>query len=258
MASSAEESHLREFFSTAGEIARVRVSAPKANATTRKAIIEFNASEAVSAAVLLNGCLLLNHPLNIVECAYPVAEDVNLEDRVELNAFESKFAGFLGKTLLAGKQAISAVKEFDERNQITAKAKENLKAMDQKLQVSASIKKTDEKFGLSEGVKSFNAKASAQMTELDKSLKITATTSAVVGIGKDVGKGVVNKAMENSVISSATNTVVSGLNTATAKVKAISGEAVAPLKSAQNTKNEISVDAETSAAEPTPEAAPTA
>ena len=113
----------------------------------------------------------------------------------------------------------------------------------------------DEKFGLSEGVKSFNAKASAQMTELDKSLKITATTSAVVGIGKDVGKGVVNKAMENSVISSATNTVVSGLNTATAKVKAISGEAVAPLKSAQN--DEISLDAETSATEPTPEAAPT-
>jgi len=88
VASNAEESHLREFFSTAGEIERIRVSAPKANAT-RKAYIEFTASEAVSAAVLLNGCLLLNHPLNIVECAYPVAEDANFEDRVELNALET-------------------------------------------------------------------------------------------------------------------------------------------------------------------------
>lgn len=253
MASNAEESHLREFFSTAGEIERIRVSAPKANAT-RKAYIEFTASEAVSAAVLLNGCLLLNHPLNIVECAYPVAEDANFEDRVELNALETRFAGFLGKTLLAGKQALEAVKDFDERNQISAKAKENLRAVDEKYHVSANIKATDEKYGLSEGVKTAKARAAAQINELDKSYKISATTSAVVGIGKDVGKGVVNRAMENPVISKASNQVVSGLNTATAKVKAISADAVAPLKSAQE-ENENAATVHTSdehAYEPAP------
>lgn len=149
VAPSAEESNLREFFSTAGEIERVRIF-NVATKSGRKAVIEFTHKEAVSAAVLLNGCLLLNHPLNIAECAYPVSDDVANEGTT-LNSFESKFAGFLGKTLLAGKQAMAAVKDFDERNQITAKTKENIKAMDEKLQISSSMKKFDEKAGLSTG-----------------------------------------------------------------------------------------------------------
>ena len=40
---------------------------------------------------------------------------------LKLNTFEGKFAGFLGKTLLAGKHALDAVKDFNERNQITVK-----------------------------------------------------------------------------------------------------------------------------------------
>ena len=195
----------------------------------RKAVIEFTHKEAVSAAVLLNGCLLLNHPLNIAECAYPVSDDVANEGTT-LNSFESKFAGFLGKTLLAGKQAMAAVKDFDERNQITAKTKENIKAMDEKLQISSSMKKFDEKAGLSTGVKKLSTTASAQVAEIDKSLKITATTNAVVGIGRDAAGMAMNKAMESKVISSATATIGEGLSQATNKVKAVTAEAKATAK----------------------------
>lgn len=192
----------------------------------RKAVIEFTHKEAVSAAVLLNGCLLLNHPLNITECAYPVSDDVANEGAT-LNSFESKFAGFLGKTLLAGKQAVAAVKEFDERNQITAKTKENIKAMDEKLQISSSMKKFDEKAGFTSGVKKLSTTASAQVAEIDKSLKISATTNAVVGIGRDAAGMAMNKAMENKAISSASATIGEGLSQATSKVKAVTAEAKA-------------------------------
>jgi len=216
---------LREFFSTAGEIERVRIF-NVATKSGRKAVIEFTHKEAVSAAVLLNGCLLLNHPLNITECAYPVSDDVANEGAT-LNSFESKFAGFLGKTLLAGKQAVAAVKEFDERNQITAKTKENIKAMDEKLQISSSMKKFDEKAGFTSGVKKLSTTASAQVAEIDKSLKISATTNAVVGIGRDAAGMAMNKAMENKAISSASATIGEGLSQATSKVKAVTAEAKA-------------------------------
>jgi len=229
IAPNAEDSNLREFFSTAGEIERVRVIAN--GKTGRRAVIEFAHKEAVSAAVLLNGCLLLNHPLEIAECAYPVPEEFTT-DSAPLSSFESKFAGFLGKTILAGKQAMAAVKDFDERNQITAKTKENLKAMDDKLQFTTSMKKIDEKAGLTQGVKQFSATASAQIKEIDKSLKITATTNAVVGIGKDAAGAAMNKAMENKVISGATNTMLSGVSSVTSKAKAVSAEAKATVYAA--------------------------
>ena len=225
IAPTAQETNLREFFSTAGEIERVRVFEGTGK-SGRRAVIEFTHKEAVSAAVLLNGCLLLNHPLEIAECPYPVSDDIGQEPTT-LNTFESKFAGFLGNALLAGKQAMAAVKEFDERNQITAKTKENLKAVDDKLQISASMKKMDEKAGLTEGVKQFGATAQAQIKEIDKSLKISATTNAVVGIGKDAAGAAMNKAMENKVISTATTTVLTGVNTVTSKAKAVTSEAKA-------------------------------
>ena len=226
IAPGAEESNLREFFSTAGEIERVQLFEGNGG---RQAVIEFMHKEAVSAAVLLNGCLLLNHPLNITECEYPVPEDIGRED-VKLNSFESKFAGFLGKTILAGKQAITAVKEFDERNQITAKTKQNIKAMDDKLQFSSSMKKFDEKAGLTEGVKKFSSTAQAQVAEIDKSLKISATTNAVVGIGKDAAGMAVNKAMENKIVSNATTTINESFTKASNKVKAVTAEAKATAK----------------------------
>ena len=57
------------------------------------------------------------HPLNIEECG---ANDVANED-VKLRACESTFGDFLCKTLSAGKRALDAVKDFDERNQMTVK-----------------------------------------------------------------------------------------------------------------------------------------
>ncbi|CEF96661.1 Nucleotide-binding, alpha-beta plait [Ostreococcus tauri] len=226
VAPSAEESNLREFFSTAGEIERVRIFDGSAKTGGRRAVIEFTHKEAVSAAVLLNGCLLLNHPLNIVECAYPVSDDVANED-VKLNTFESKFAGFLGKTLLAGKQALEAVKDFDERNQITAKTKQNIKALDDKLQFTANVKKFDEKAGVTEGVKKTVATVNAQAKEIDRSLKISATTNAVVGMGKDAAGMAVNKAMQNKVISDAAATVSDFSTSASIKMKTVAAEAKA-------------------------------
>ena len=141
-------------------------------------------------------------PLNIEECG---ANDVANED-VKLNTFESKFASFLGKTLLAGKHALDAVKDFNERNQITVKTalsdfKQNIKALDDKFQFTANVKRFDENAGATKGVKKTVATINARAKEIDRSLKISAMTNAVVGMGKDTAGMVLNKAMESKVIS---------------------------------------------------------
>lgn len=84
-----------------GEIERVRIF----NVVTksgRKVVIEFMYKEVVSVVVLLNGCLLFNYLLNIVECVYLVLDDV-VNEGMTLNSFEFKFVGFLGKTFFVGK-----------------------------------------------------------------------------------------------------------------------------------------------------------
>ena len=113
-------------------------------------------------------------PLNIEECG---ANDVANED-VKLNTFEGKFAGFLGKTLLAGKHALDAVKDFNERNQITVKTalsdfKQNIKALDDKFQFTANVKRFDENAGATKGVKKTVATINARAKEIDRSLKIS-------------------------------------------------------------------------------------
>ena len=113
-------------------------------------------------------------PLNIEECG---ANDVANED-VKLNTFEGKFAGFLGKTLLAGKHALDAVKDFNERNQITVKTalsdfKQNIKALDDKFQFTANVKRFDENAGATKGVKKTVATINARAKEMHRSLKIS-------------------------------------------------------------------------------------
>ena len=110
------------------------------------------------------------------------------------------------------------------------KTKQNIKAMDDKLQFSSSMKKFDEKAGLTEGVKKFSSTAQAQVAEIDKSLKISATTNAVVGIGKDAAGMAVNKAMENKIVSNATTTINESFTNASNKVKAVTAEAKATAK----------------------------
>ena len=113
-------------------------------------------------------------PLNVEECG---ANDVANED-VKLNTFESKFASFLGKTLLAGKHALDAVKDFNERNQITVKTalsdfKQNIKALDDKFQFTANVKMFDENAGATKGVKKTVATINDWAKEIDRSLKIS-------------------------------------------------------------------------------------
>ena len=92
------------------------------------------------------------------------------------------------------------------------------------------MKKFDEKAGLTEGVKKFSSTAQAQVAEIDKSLKISATTNAVVGIGKDAAGMAVNKAMENKIVSNATTTINESFTNASNKVKAVTAEAKATAK----------------------------
>ena len=68
------------------------------------------------------------------------------------------------------------------------------------------------------------------MAEIDKSLKISATTNAVVGIGKDAAGMAVNKAMENKIVSNATTTINESFTNASNKVKAVTAEAKATAK----------------------------
>jgi len=174
------------------------------------------------------------HPLNIEECG---ANDVANED-VKLRACESTFGDFLCKTLSAGKRALDAVKDFDERNQMTVKTalrdfKRNVKALDDKFQFTANVKRFDENTGVTKGVKKTVATINARAKEIDRSLKISATTNVVVGMGKGTAGMVLNKAMGSEVIRK-TATALSDLNTSAtlkmqdvaAKSKVNSGEVV--------------------------------
>jgi len=173
-------------------------------------------------------------PLNIEECG---ANDVANED-VKLNTFESKFTGFLGKTLLAGKHALDAVKDFDERNQITVKTalrdfKRNVKALDDKFQFTANVKRFDENAGVTKGVKKTVATINARAKDIDRSLKISAMTNAVVGMGKGTAGMVLNEAMGSKVISK-TATALSDLNTsATLKMQDVAAKSKAPVNSGE-------------------------
>ena len=170
------------------------------------------------------------HLLNVEECG---ANDVANED-VKLNAFESKFGGFLGKTLSAGKRALDAVKDFDERNQITVKTalrdfKRNVKALDDKFQFTANVKRFDENAGVTKGVKKTVATINARAKEIDRSLKISAMTNAVVGMGKGTAGMVLNEAM-----GSKTATALSDLNTsATLKMQDVAAKSKAPVNSGE-------------------------
>ena len=170
------------------------------------------------------------HLLNVEECG---ANDVANED-VKLHACESKFGGFLGKTLSAGKRALDAVKDFDERNQITVKTalrdfKRNVKALDDKFQFTANVKRFDENAGVTKGVKKTVATMNARAKEIDRSLKISAMTNAVVGMGKGTAGVVLNEAM-----GSKTATALSDLNTsATLKMQDVAAKSKAPVNSGE-------------------------
>ena len=174
------------------------------------------------------------HPLNIEECG---ANDVANED-VKLRACESTFGGFLCKTLSAGKRALDAVKDFDERNQITVKTalrdfKRNVKALDDKFQFTANVKRFDENTGVTKGVKKTVATINARAKEIDRSLKISATTNVVVGMGKGTAGMVLNKAMGSEVIRK-TATALSDLNTsATLKMQDVAAKSKAPVNSGE-------------------------
>ena len=173
-------------------------------------------------------------PLNIEECG---ANDVANED-VKLNTFEGKFAGFLGKTLLAGKHALDAVKDFNERNQITVKTalsdfKQNIKALDDKFQFTANVKRFDENAGVTKGVKKTVATIHARAKEIDRSLKISATTNVVVGMGKGAVGAALHEAMGSEVIRK-TATALSDLNTsATLKMQDVAAKSKAPVNSGE-------------------------
>ena len=173
-------------------------------------------------------------PLNVEECG---ANDVANED-VKLNTFESKFASFLGKTLLAGKHALDAVKDFNERNQITVKTalsdfKQNIKALDDKFQFTANVKRFDENAGVTKGVKKTVATIHARAKEIDRSLKISATTNVVVGMGKGAVGAALHEAMGSEVIRK-TATALSDLNTsATLKMQDVAAKSKAPVNSGE-------------------------
>ena len=95
------------------------------------------------------------------------------------------------------------------------------------------MKRFDENTGVTKGVKKTVTTINARAKEIDRSLKISATTNVVVGMGKGTAGMVLNKAMGSEVIRK-TATALSDLNTSAtlkmqdvaAKSKVNSGEVV--------------------------------
>ena len=98
---------------------------------------------------------------------------------------------------------------------------------------ATNVKRFDENAGATKGVKKTVATINARAKEIDRSLKISATTNVVVGMGKGTAGMVLNKAMGSEVIRK-TATALSDLNTSAtlkmqdvaAKSKVNSGEVV--------------------------------
>ena len=144
IAPTATEDSLGEFFGTAGDITSIEL---KPGDGTKYATVVFAEKEAVNAAVMLNGCLVLNYALSITALPHVPGSaeqpagaaqepsptgtgnpgDVTAP-AAELSPFENQIAGFFGKTIVAGKKAVEAVKEFDREKGITAGAKAKISA----------------------------------------------------------------------------------------------------------------------------------
>ena len=173
---SAQDSDLSDFFSTAGDISKLVVKDGLNN--TKRATIDFKEKEAVSAALLLNGCLLLNHALCIEEIQFPSEEMEDLEalkkraegglNAGELSKGETIASGILAKTITFSKQAGQAIKQFDEQHKIseTVVSKTN-----------SAYKNVDEKLKLTETTATMKVKISEESQKLDEKFNCLLYTS---------------------------------------------------------------------------------
>jgi hypothetical protein len=222
---SAQESDLTDFFSTAGDISKLVVKDGLNN--TKRATIDFKEKEAVSAALLLNGCLLLNHALCIEEIKFPAEEMEDLEQLkrraeggagVELSKGETIASGILAKTITLGKQAGQAIKQFDEQHKIseTVVSKTN-----------SAYKNVDEKLHLTETTATMKVKISEESQKLDEKFKVSATAGAAGEVVKNTSSGVVSKINENETVKKATTAVSNAFSFLSQKANAIVSKAVA-------------------------------
>jgi len=221
---SAQDSDLTDFFSTAGDIEKLVVKDGLNN--TKRATIDFKEKEAVSAALLLNGCLLLNHALCIEEIAYPSGEMEDVEAlkkraegrTTELSKGESIASGILAKTITLSKQAGQAIKQFDEQHKIseTVVSKTN-----------TAYKNVDEKLHLTETTATMKVKISEESQKLDEKFKVSATAGAAGEVVKNTSSDVVSKMNENQTMKKATTAVSNAFSFLSQKATAIVAKAVA-------------------------------
>ena len=223
---SAQDSDLSDFFSTAGDISKLVVKDGLNN--TKRATIDFKEKEAVSAALLLNGCLLLNHALCIEEIQFPSEEMEDLEalkkraegglNAGELSKGETIASGILAKTITFSKQAGQAIKQFDEQHKIseTVVSKTN-----------SAYKNVDEKLKLTETTATMKVKISEESQKLDEKFKVSATAGAAGEGVKNTSSGVVSKINENETMKKATTAVSNAFSFLSQKANAIVSKAVA-------------------------------
>ena len=94
---------------------------------------------------------------------------------------------------------------------------------------ATNVKRFDENASVTKGVKKTVATINARAKEIDRSLKISAMTNAVVGMGKGTAGVVLNEAM-----GSKTATALSDLNTsATLKMQDVAAKSKAPVNSGE-------------------------
>ena len=215
---SCAEADLLDFFSTAGDVEKIEQKNGKNN--TKRATIDFKEKEAVSAALLLNGCLLLNHALQIEEIKYPADEldgGANDGNDVGLTRGETYASGILAKTITLSKQAGQAIKQFDEQHKIS----ETIVTKS-----TTAYKNVDEKLKITETTASANIKIKEESQKLDEKFKISATTGAAAEVVKTTTNGVVQKINENPAVQKASTAVSNAFSFLSQKANAIMKTAV--------------------------------
>ena len=200
LAPQATETIVRDFFKTAGDIHAVTMK--PASDGTQTATIEYVLPEAVHAAVLLQGCLVLSLSVSIVALPYPLplisaaepssntppsATDA-ATTAAALHPLDATLANLLGKVAVAGKHTLNAVHAFDQQKGISKGVTDKVKNLDDRSHVSATAKHVH---NLADG----------KIKQLDDTIGITKTALAVSAGIEGVAKKVYTRAMTNETFS---------------------------------------------------------
>ncbi|GMH29529.1 hypothetical protein Nepgr_031372 [Nepenthes gracilis] len=207
----ASEQDIKDFFSFSGDIEYVELQSE--NERSQTAYVTFNDVQGAETAVLLSGATIVDQSVTIAlapDYKPPAAASVShIVKPNKSNAgagsavAEDVITTMLAKGFVLGKDALSKVKAFDDKHQLTSTASARVALLDQKIGlsdkfsmgttlVSDKVREMDQKFQVSEKTKTAFAAAGQTVSNtgsaIMKNRYILTGASWVTGAFSRVGK----------------------------------------------------------------------